>query len=562
MTVERIIYHGLGRATPTLASVFSVLDCPPSYAAQTRTERKQVGMVLGAFGITDLPTADPSPIFVRASNLANVVTLALRFTRAGNMSGNVATNDGDIRRAMLTSLTSPEFTTSVLGLAAQFGGNMGLEVATRASLAMHFLIGILQFESGVDTIYTRAYARAVGMYRKQEQRAQADTLRGVRLGAVQNCRINPDDGKPYWDWDPRKALCEAANAVQQVQQSAVKAGEDVGRALEKAFNWTGDAVVAGLKWMFGEKVGGFIGSLFKTFLGIIKSFLDSFGELLKAIGNAVLKTVELLLRGDFLGAAKNFFREITAALFVIPPIGPILAGLLGVTVAEVAEMGRRVADRAPLFIANVASAVLGIVTPTPQAISNVVGSLRPGIAVFGGAAVVKVTTGRGLKGLGAIPTAQAEASVDSVVAFGIGAVNGVVQAAEFANNLANSIAGSIGGVGGPDLVTKIEIQFRRIELAFKEMNFKKIIDSIMEFFKGTPEISGQTVKQGPPTADKVVAQAKSLSPAAQADAATKLVEALRPRDRARLLAAKLRATPKNEVPILREEFRRAGFKTT
>jgi len=468
-----------------------------------RPRARSVLATVAGVGLGEMPAEDgPSKTLLRASNLANIMTVGLRMVPEAG------------RSKALSHATTSEWTQQVLRLAKGIG--LGLEDSVRFAMSMYFVIGIIDSDAGKRTLYAEVYRKVVTGYRvaaedasplspEQAQGLLIDvkgpaTLKGLGrglggLGALGEAQC------AQWD-----LLCHAGKAVGGVAKAAEQAGKDVQKAVEQAFNWTSDVLCKGLKWLLGEQFGGLLCAVFSTYLNFIKYTATSLITVAMELGRMLLEVVKLLMAGKPKEAGLAFLKGVTTIVFLVPPIGPAFAILLGVNMTELSDIARKVADRAPLFIVQVAAAIFGVLAPTPQSIVGVVQALRPAIAVFAGATIAK-----GFK----MVVTQAENAVDSVVSFGCGIVLGVVTVA----NIASDMASALDKAGG-DIIFAAEVKVKQFQMAverkwkrimdaFATFNFKEVVLAIADL-AGMEEIAGKVLKAADETPAKIGAEIDKL----------------------------------------------------
>lgn len=490
-------HQPVDRTTKQVAAMFGVdgfLDSCVVGALGFEQDRYKARQVLstafGHEGLGAVADADaPSTIMIRASNLSNVLVVGLRIVPE------------KLRSAALARATDPVWAQRALRLAKGVG--LGLEDAVRFSLAMSFVIGIIDADSGRDSLEARVYKKVVAGYKAVAANATPiseveakSRLRGVvaapqlrGLGAL-------GDGPKCADWD---LLCHAGNAIGGVAKAAEQAGKNVQQAVEKAFDWSSDMLCKGLKWLLGEQFGGVLCAIFSTYLNMLKFIASALIGVATEVARTLKDVITLLMQNKPKEAGLAFLKGVTTIVFLMPPIGPTFALLLGVTITEMTDMARKVADKAPLFVVQVAAAIFGVLAPTPQSVVGVVQALRPAVAVFAGAAVAKAFK--------LLSATQTENAIDSIVSFGCGITLGVVTIAGVATDMAKAVekSGDIGAAAQAkfeELKRTFEAKWNRVGKAFETFNFKEVVLAISDL-AGMEQIAGKVLKAAEDAPNKI-----------------------------------------------------------
>lgn len=128
---------------------------------------RMLGHIMGIPGLTQLkPDTAPNPVLTRANNMASLVTaMLLKFKP-------------EHREEMLTSIGGLNWTSQVLQLAKGYPGVLGVSDAVRFSMALHFLVGIMDADAKKPTLYASGY----WAFKKVLEDAQARARGGLGGG--------------------------------------------------------------------------------------------------------------------------------------------------------------------------------------------------------------------------------------------------------------------------------------------------------------------------------------------------------------------------------------------
>lgn len=152
---------------------------------------KTLGYVMGIPQMEKATTKESAgPLMTRATNVANLTTaMLLKFKP-------------QVREQVLEQYGGMAWTQDVLKLAKNYPGGLGLSDAVRFSLALHFLMGVIEAEAKKDTPNARAYLAFARIFKDAVERRSGsyegevgESMRGLSgLGALGQYTAPPDRG--------------------------------------------------------------------------------------------------------------------------------------------------------------------------------------------------------------------------------------------------------------------------------------------------------------------------------------------------------------------------------
>jgi hypothetical protein len=152
---------------------------------------KTLGYVMGISQMEKATTKESAgPLMTRATNVANLTTaMLLKFKP-------------QVREQVLEQYGGMAWTQDVLKLAKNYPGGLGLSDAVRFSLALHFLMGIIEAEAKRDTPNARAYLAFARIFKDAVERRSGkyegevgESMRGLgSLGALGQYAAPADRG--------------------------------------------------------------------------------------------------------------------------------------------------------------------------------------------------------------------------------------------------------------------------------------------------------------------------------------------------------------------------------
>lgn len=188
------------------------IDTPHKRGAAGQTHfTRMLGHVLNVPGLAGIKPSDaPSTVMVRANNMAALTAaMLLKFKP-------------QYREDVMTRTAGLNWTNQVLGLAKNYPGALGIGDAIRFSLALHFLVGILDSEAGKPSVYADGYLAFARIFKDvQKQRA----------------------GEP-----PERAYAEEAQGLGSLGLHPILFGEDVPRGNETPAQARARAVARAQSW--------------------------------------------------------------------------------------------------------------------------------------------------------------------------------------------------------------------------------------------------------------------------------------------------------------------------
>lgn len=153
------------------------IDTAGASGASALPISRMLGHVMGIPGLKGLtPNSAPNPVLTRANNMASLVTaMLLKFKP-------------EHREEMLTSIGGLNWTSQVLQLAKSYPGVLGVSDAVRFSMALHFLVGIMDADGKKSTVYASGYWAFKKVLEDAQARARGDApavgLSGMSSGAA------------------------------------------------------------------------------------------------------------------------------------------------------------------------------------------------------------------------------------------------------------------------------------------------------------------------------------------------------------------------------------------
>ena len=491
---------------------FDLLDRPYRPHQNGKLMARQIGITLGLPPSAIVSKDDgPSQVMVRASNLATLTAaVLLKFKPA-------------VRQDVLVDLGGQNWTTKVLKLAGQMPGGFGISDAVRFSLAMHYMLGLLQSERGEDTDEARVYRLAVERFHESEQRVKSGTPTprpaptGV-AGVVELAGFGQLGG--FFD--------DVGNAFKSAADTVVGAVRGAGESIQKAVDFGVDILCKGMKKILGDTIGGVICWLTGKGLQVMVSSAKMLIEITATSIESFVDFIRNLAAGKIMEAIKSLMMGVTRTLFLL--FLPVSEPFFGIKADKLKEVGDRVSKRAPFFPLALVMAIIGIVpVPKPAGISALVLALSPAIAVLVAPALAPL-----LKWT----LEKAEDCIEKFVKIVLVVVQGFMALTDILPRLKTQVASYIqkkGGVGGAlsaaagSVTDKFKAQWTKLTDALAKGKLKDVASLIGTLVALLPDLFGglmeETNESIPAFSETVSAIKDSVKSVDEQDAKLKAAQA-------------------------------------
>jgi len=510
------------RATPNATRVpgyvprsqVSVLDRPYKRDLSGLPMAQSIGYVMGIDSLAKAKADDKqSLILVRATNMAALVAAwILQFKP-------------EARLRNIEAIAGVAWTTKVMRLANNLpGGKLGIGDAVRFSLGLHFLKGLLEQAKKDDTDDARAYVAFAILFKEAEARfdekhGSESQLNGP-LGALgEDCK--------WYDvvCGAKKVGNAIAGAASRAADAVVGAAKTVGEGISKVADMASDLICSGLKKIpvLGPTVGAAICWILEKGIDTIKNTLLTVIELITTSIGALKNFFSELIKGNVLKAVMALLEGLTQMVFLL--FAPVAVTFLypgnksKEGLAELKEIGTKVAKKNPFFIVSVAFAIFGIVTAaaagTAGAAASAAAAVVPGkggqtnplvtaisTLILALAPAIGVVVAKGLKLIPMLKNTAIEKLEDGVEKFvkiALVVFNGFLALSDILPRLRKSAAAFLqkkGGVGGAikDTAGKamdgLSAGWDKIMTAIKGFKFSEAASAISAILAIVPAVIG------------------------------------------------------------------------
>lgn len=458
------------------------------------------------------PEDSTGEVMIRATNMANLTTAMLLQFKP------------EFRELVLTEYGGMNWTNDVLKLAKNYPGGMGVSDAIRFSLALHFMLGIMDKLSDKNTVNAQAYLAFSWVFKETQERRDKGLPIGANVG-VAGLGLLQDDLGGLLDWVSSKAK-KVGGAISGAAKSAAntvsKVATDVSKAVEKAadaaFDFIGkgakffaDILCKGFKAMLGDNIGGVLCDIVTFLVNGATAALLSMANAWVQLGKAALNFIKALVQGKLGEAFMALLVGVGQALFSIsaPIAVPLFMGKnksMSEGFKELNSMAEKVTRRNPLFPVVLVMAIVQLVTsppvPTPglgipPTIVNIILALAPMVAVL-----VSTALKRTVAYFKNEVEEKIADGIEKFIKFSLIIVQGILKLTEIIPKVKGQLQAYLSKKEGPkgpgglqgvatrvkSVVDAFTRGFNAIESAFKQFNFQQVSTAAVTFLSLVPDV--------------------------------------------------------------------------